>query len=441
MPYETRTRSQPSAGNEGAVAFRNNVPTSISSLSAPAGSQSTYSFRGNGNDDYEKLSGEEIRARFRNEYKNRFDKGHEFSTVRELIKVRNDYEFWCPQTGSTNPSFSYKGLAFPSRTTTTGSDYPTPVTFTDSQRAADGRKLIAMTTPTAPEVSLAQILGELKEKLPAIPTDGFRQNGLTRQEIGGEYLNVEFGWRPLISDVEKAARAVADAGAILRQYTRDDGKVIRRRAHLGEDKFTVESSGTRELRIPRLNATTVTTRFVTAGSSVYGVPIVDHTVTNTWFAGAYSYYLAGAEDFLGKIQLYEQKANRLLGTRITLDTLYELTPWSWLFDWFGDLGTFFQNLSNLQANSTVLRYGYVMHRTEQTRDVTMRLTPNPNTTFGVPSRCPAYVTMLGTRVRKQRMKATPYGFGVSLEALSPRQWAILGALGMTKGDRKLRQSG
>jgi len=38
---------------------------------------------------------------------------------------------------------------------------------------------------------------------------------------------------------------------------------------------------------------------------------------------------------------------------------------------------------------------------------------------------------------KKRVKATPYGFGLDTDAFTPRQWAILGSLGISRGSRLL----
>jgi hypothetical protein len=38
---------------------------------------------------------------------------------------------------------------------------------------------------------------------------------------------------------------------------------------------------------------------------------------------------------------------------------------------------------------------------------------------------------------KKRVKATPYGFGLDTGSFSERQWAILGALGISRGSRLL----
>ena len=40
-------------------------------------------------------------------------------------------------------------------------------------------------------------------------------------------------------------------------------------------------------------------------------------------------------------------------------------------------------------------------------------------------------------IRKRRVAANPYGFGVSLSGLNTQQVAVLAALGLTRGDAKI----
>jgi len=129
---------------------------------------------------------------------------------------------------------------------------------------------------------------------------------------------------------------------------------------------------------------------------------------------------------------YDQLADRLLGTRLSPAVLWELTPWSWMLDWFGNFSAVAQNADALTSDSLSLRYGYVMHHYQVRREVI---------TFGMIDfqgerldsvRC--YLTVDS----KTRTRATPYGFGLDLSDLSPKQWAIVGALGGTKTPRGLR---
>jgi hypothetical protein len=139
----------------------------------------------------------------------------------------------------------------------------------------------------------------------------------------------------------------------------------------------------------------------------------------------------GENSFSAKLESYEQKAN-ILGTRLTPEVLWELAPWSWLFDWQANVGDILSNLSLLSADGLVMRYGYLMcHTLAYNRYVIpagARFTPGVETG-------PIF-TVLG-RETKERVRATPYGFGLNPDSFSIRQWAILGALGLTKTPRAL----
>jgi len=103
-----------------------------------------------------------------------------------------------------------------------------------------------------------------------------------------------------------------------------------------------------------------------------------------------------------------------------------------LVDWFVDVGSMLSTASLLSSDGLVLRYGYLMQHTRHTK--TYRVTDGFQFNNGSRS---GPVTNTLHRETKERVKATPYGFGLSLTGLSTRQWAILGALGLTKAPRIL----
>jgi hypothetical protein len=119
----------------------------------------------------------------------------------------------------------------------------------------------------------------------------------------------------------------------------------------------------------------------------------------------------------------------LLGTRLTPEVLYNLTPWSWALDWIVDLGAVIGNISAFLADGLILQYGYIMQETVISDIYTLT-----GATCG--NRPVQLYQTLGT-IQKLRRKATPYGFGLNPNAFSDRQWAILAALGLTLGGNKL----
>jgi len=132
------------------------------------------------------------------------------------------------------------------------------------------------------------------------------------------------------------------------------------------------------------------------------------------------------DSLLGKLKEYEFLANQLLGSRITPAVLWELAPWSWLVDWIAEIQNAVTTASLLQSDNLVMRYGYLMRTTVLKRTYTVKgidfwSYPN-NTTYS------ASINM----IKKERVKGTPFGFGVDLSSLSGQQWAILGALSLTR---------
>jgi hypothetical protein len=356
-----------------------------------------------------------------------YDTGHEFQTERwtyecGMENARLERTFFGTQLRS------YNGWIEPSLYFT-HSPFVQPAAPSITQINADGARLFGMTRPTEPEAGAAAFLGELREGLPKILGLSTLRGGVNHlhQNIGGEHLNVQFGVKPLISDLQKTALGVLRAAKIARQYIRDSDRLVRRRATLLEDSTLTRSEYPGTPAIARRQGTDVIGEFM---SGPYGVTSVnDQVYQKVWFSGAYTYHVSQAESFVGKLERYEALANHALGTRFDPDVAWQLTPWSWLIDWFSDAGGFISNVNALANDSLVMKYGYVMHETLATRTRTLGLRPIQ---VG-PSVCWSTFQYH----RKMRHRATPYGFGTNLGDLSPRRWAILGALGLTKSPNAL----
>jgi hypothetical protein len=121
---------------------------------------------------------------------------------------------------------------------------------------------------------------------------------------------------------------------------------------------------------------------------------------------------------------FSSEANKLLGLRLTPEVLWDLTPWTWLGDWVSNLGDVIHNVSALGQDNLVIKYGYIMQHTKYEREY--RLSLNKPRIDGV-----GVYDLKLINERKVRMKASPYGFGLTWDGFSTRQWAILGALGLS----------
>jgi len=402
------------------------------------GSQTTTSFRSSrrdGQDDYEGLTGEELNRRVRVEYQTRYDNGHDFSTQKSYFHYPSMVWYVCGQTTFPfNGFLEYRGPLRPMDTTQ--NLFPSAGNLNTGQLNLIGNQLSAGAAPTASEASLMQFLAELK--VDGLPKVSALRNLLMHpsgSHAGKAHLETQFSLKPFQSDLTKLARSVLQACKRMKQYARDSDRIVRRQRHL--DTVTSAVNVGRfggDLGFPRCNLTNMSSTLI-SGSS--GVLISDVTTTDTWFSGAYTYHLSEALGFLGNLGRYEELANKLLGSDITVETIWNLTPWTWLTDWFVDIGGFLHNVSLFHSNQLVMRYGYVMSHTVATRQRSMiNVTPISNKGRINSSSFVSY----GTVESKVRRRATPYGFGLIESSFSDYQWAILGALGLSKSPKTLRRT-
>jgi hypothetical protein len=458
--YRTQKRTVYKYNLEGRSGFRDNsdAPLYFGNEKSPPVSleQTTRSYRGSSDKDellteadaqsYALSAGTQFDSSRR--YLSRFDNGHEFSTERTFLNlshshadfVGNFYGFHGPicimhnQVGDSAANYSFTKAE----------------TVTESDLFSYGPKFISDTVPTKSVASLAQFLGELREGLPKFMGLSIL-SGKSSKSIADEYLNYQFGIKPFVNDLMKFAKAAQSSSKIIKQYERDSGRVVRRRTGV---KPIIKSSNPIELAYQPSSFGNFGWKLDYSGqgltpsySEARGRAIRNEGGTflpnmtawyqtqerkSIWFSGAYSYYLNNGDDVISRFERYEQLANKLLGTRVDYNLLYQLTPWSWLIDWFLDIGNIISSTEALQKDGLVLRYGYIMCTTSYAEQYSIS-----GFKFSKSS-VPQLLATEYKHVRKTRVRATPYGFGLNPDSFSAGQWAILGALGMTKSPGNLR---
>lgn len=287
----------------------------------------------------------------------------------------------------------------------------------DAQLSLFGTRAIVQVAPTNPQAHLATLAGELKKDgLPRFVPDLLKSRTDFARKAGSDYLNIEFGWLPLVSDVKELALAVVGSRKILDQYVRDSGRMVRRRFGGPPLIDTAVQEGGGFLNPAQSNI------------PAYGW-LSESRKTFYWYKGAFVYHIPAADTFMGEFRRMESLANHLLGSRITPEVLWELAPWSWLSDWFVNVGELLHNISVLGTDGLVQRYGYAMRH--QVVESQYRFASVPTGSFPNTIR-----TGMDVRTEyKRRIRANPYGFGVTYDGLTARQLAILAALGLSQGRR------
>jgi len=302
---------------------------------------------------------------------------------------------------------------------------PASARSSESELAALGTTAIARCAPTNSLVSLSTALTELyHEGIPALlgsPIWERRARNLkdVYNTAGDEYLKVQFGWKPLISDITGVASVISRSNRLLRQLERDSGKVVRRRYTFPPIRTITE---TKQDAFPsKLGGHDAPAMWVPnpkMGKQVH----IHETSINRWFSGAFTYYLPEVRSSILKHAL---EADRLLGLSLDPEVLWNVTPWSWAVDWFSNVGDVIHNVNSFAKYGLVLKYAYIMEHSIVS-DTYDYFGPQ---VFANPVMPEVFKVVTETKIRRQ---ATPFGFGLTMGGLTTAQKAIVAALGLSR---------
>lgn len=370
------------------------------------------------------------------------DIGGDFSTVSERYSdgradrfdPQPQYSF---RTGSGNNLYSYYGPLYPIdpdgfTIKRFGSKYPPSGQSSEDYLAELGTTAIARCKPTSSPADLSVTFAELiREGIPSmIGWQSWKNRAEGLRNAGGEYLNVVFGWQPLLSEIYGTAEVLKNWDRTVAQYERDAGKKVRRRY-----EFPVEKE-TQTIGTWTGGRTSNSVAVYTPYGHLSGAFLGDSTRTRThtreitrkrWFSGSFSYHLPADYTSRNKMRAIASQATEILGLEITPEVIWNLAPWSWAVDWFSNTGDVLSVISDMASDGLVVNYGYLMEHTIVTDTHTLSGVYDYTRGRTLPP-----LTVKLTTESKIRRKATPFGFGLTWEGLNPRQLAIIGALGISR---------
>lgn len=303
----------------------------------------------------------------------------------------------------------------------------------------------AKARPGNPVASVGQFIGEL-HSLPAIPGKAlfprkWRFNGIPTgpirtlparlfaaltnfRALGSEYLNVQFGWKPFVSDLRKMYYLWQTLDQRMAQLVRENGRNIRRRVTLEKDE-SVDTSST-VFTYPYANVYGAPPTYM-SGTTIYTTR--QKTSTRIWFSAGFRYYIP---DVGSSLWTARAKAS-LFGAIPTPEVVWELLPWSWLIDWFSNVGDVVSNLSVNAVDNLVTNYSFTM------KEYSVETTHSAYVSHGASSgfyNWPAVshtFSSTDSLTTKARLGGgNPFGLNVQLADLSPYQLSILAALGLSR---------
>jgi hypothetical protein len=301
--------------------------------------------------------------------------------------------------------------------------------------------------PKVTRASLAQFIYELKDLPGQLETtanlfaDTWRAYGGSRSTIlmhpnlvAENFLNHEFGWAPFIGDLIQLGKLFWWSNEYIAQTIKDNNTWMRRTRVLeetetigeifkGPGSATMPSSS--DFRLAGALRDFSFNGFTTKGSCT----ITEHKTVRVWATGSFKYYRPefdltreDAQSAWGAMQ----RRLTLYGLRINPTVLWKITPWSWAVDWFTQVGKFIEHHDEFITDGIVSRYLYIMKSIKRyvTKTSVLNAWSGPRTY--------QWVRTLETKQRK--VADSPYGFDLTWDNLSARQYAILGAIGITRNN-------
>ena len=336
----------------------------------------------------------------------------------ELFPVNYGDFWWRKITGTAVPGIDYS--------VPLSAHFPGEIALSESELNQKGATAIKRSMPTKPAADAGTAAGEaVKDGVPNLPIlHSLAKRAKIAKDAGDEFLNVAFGWLPLVDDVRNTAKAVIEFDRLMKQYEAGSGKPHRR-----QYDFPFEESDELVYRSDPVYAASISGKGLTGSNhDTYErgrIVVRRKTSRQCWFHGSYTYYLPSGYDSRSATSKNVAAAKKILGLELTPELLWNLAPWSWAIDWFSNAGDVISNVGNFANQDLVLHYGYLMSTTKTTVTISHE---GPSGILGVGAVRP----LVFTREVKQRAKANPYGFGVSMGGLSTFQLAILSALGLSK---------
>lgn len=299
--------------------------------------------------------------------------------------------------------------------------------------ATYGAKAYARMTPLNPSASMGQALAEaFRDGLPILPLlTVLKRRHLKLKDVGKAYLGLQFGWVPFLHDLQDLYHTVNAIDSRIQQIVRDNGRPIRRKCTLRKNvESHTNKYGPYGMSIPAYGTLDGNPD---AFSSYWDRAVTVSKYDRIWASGQFRYYLPGE---LRSVNWPSSAVRALFDAQITPALLWEVMPYSWLIDWFADVDSLIRNWQSNGMAELLTDYCYLMRHQRQVTQVVARV-PQRSIQSSFPGAPFVRTSALNLQTsiieeRKERIAASPFGFGLHLNDLSVKQAMILGALGLSR---------
>lgn len=253
---------------------------------------------------------------------------------------------------------------------------------------------------------------------------GRRGETLSPKGLGDQFLNQQFGWRPLINDIRKTFEVVTNFRTHVERKRKTNGEWIRRRAYedpIQSAELLYYNNGTSNFCRPSLGYD----KILPNGGKQF---VFRQRFSRVWYAGAFrSYYPEFDADYEAQYPTVAkvQQMVDLLGLNVNPSNLYAVMPWTWLIDWFADVSDGVQRFQDWATDAVVSKYFYLMRTTYDRFKFLSEFVDVNGTNH-------SFEWYRSVTVKRRKVGGSPFSFSAQPGGLNPTQLAILGALGVTR---------
>lgn len=249
---------------------------------------------------------------------------------------------------------------------------------------------------------------------------------LTPKAVANEWLNTQFGWKPFLSDLHKIINLQETVTKKIHNLRCRNGEWVKRKG-----TYSNTTGITNHVRWVNDNAPKVYPALPSAhlrfpypgqGSKWGMTDTYTEETQKIWYEGHFRYWIPALEK---DNDPYFHKVNviRSLGLNISPSLVWNLTPWSWMADWFTNAGDVVDNITSRGTDNVASKHCYLMeHRYKRAVNSSVIHLWNEDV-------CCEWSQQVET---KSRHAASSFGFDLAPGDFTPRQLSILAALGMSR---------
>lgn len=245
------------------------------------------------------------------------------------------------------------------------------------------------------------------------------------KKVGDHYLNVQFGWKPFIQSINNVCDVVVNFHDHVSRLEKQNDRWMQR-------KFSEPVNSVSDVYSDYWDSTNGCNPSM--NNNTFVQPWTGHHVTTrekitkVWYSGSFKFYRPefdkGLESGYPTIRGAQQMLT-LLGAEINPVNLYKVMPWTWLVDWFANVGDGVQRFQDMATGQVAARYFYLMREDSDVFRYTTSWTDYWGDTH-------SHSWVKGVQTKLRVGSQDPFNFALVPGGLSRGQLQILAALGLSR---------